>query len=83
MSAPGAPAAQEGITQNVDLFGHNPITQTVDSRTRTIVNRTEPGHEFFDGSVIITAIPQPNNGSLISIRGTGTNGSPVWNTVVG
>jgi RHS repeat-associated protein len=83
ISAPGAPAAREGVTQSIDLFGNNPITQTVDSQTRTIVNRTEPGHAFFDGTVVITAIPQPNDGSLVSIRGTGANDSPVLNVIVG
>ncbi|MGH8604648.1 MAG: hypothetical protein ACREXR_18250, partial [Gammaproteobacteria bacterium] len=49
----------------------------------TIVNRTLFGHEFFDGTVIIIVISQPNYGSLISIRGTGTNDTPGRNELVG
>ncbi|MGH8241770.1 MAG: FG-GAP-like repeat-containing protein [Steroidobacteraceae bacterium] len=83
MSAPGAPAAVEGFTPRVDLTFGNPITQTVDSVTRTILNRTLPGHEFHDGSVEINVGPQPSDGSRLSIVGIGTNEAPLLNEFVG
>jgi RHS repeat-associated protein len=72
-SGPGAPAAQEG-TSAVPLFGvfsPNPITQVV--TTTTITNITAgPTHILYDGSVIISTIPQGNR-SDISIVGQGFN----------
>ncbi|MGE0383050.1 MAG: RHS repeat domain-containing protein [Hyphomicrobium sp.] len=83
MSAPGAPAAIEGFNPRVDLALGNPITQTVDSETRTIFNRTLPEHEFHDGSVAINVGPQPNDGSRFRIVGIGTNDAPFLNEFIG
>jgi RHS repeat-associated protein len=47
MSAPGAPAAQEGFTPQIVLAGNNPISQSVNSSTMTIVNTTLPSHSFY------------------------------------
>jgi hypothetical protein len=46
-SAPGAPAAQEHFTPRIPLFGitsANPISQDVNSSTRTQTNTTLGGH---------------------------------------
>lgn len=42
-SAPGAPAAREGLTQRIVLTGGNPISQYVNSATGTIINTTLQG----------------------------------------
>jgi len=86
-SAPGAPAAIEGKTRNIQLAGFaggtNPITQIVNSRAFTIVNITQRGHIFYPGQVTIRVIPEPGNTSDISIVGTGTGNDPLLNEVTG
>lgn len=82
MSAPGAPAiTQEGPTI-LNLTGSNPIVQTVNSPTMTIVNTTLPGHVFYPGSVTIQVTPD-QSGSVIQITGTGTGADPFLNDVIG
>jgi hypothetical protein len=83
MSAPGAPAAKEGFTPQIYLIGQNPISQLVDFQSRTITNATLPDHEFFNGEVNINVSAQPNDRSLISIIGTGTNDRPLLNELFG
>jgi RHS repeat-associated protein len=51
-SAPGAPYAEAG-THNRTLTGGNPIRQTVNTSSRTIVNETRPGHRYYPGTVTI------------------------------
>ena len=83
MSAPDAPAAQEGFTPQIVLAGNNPISQTVNSSTMTIVNTTLPTHTFYPGTVVIQVTPSGSNGSLINITGTGTSSDPLINDAVG
>lgn len=82
VSAPGAPFAQEG-TNTVTLTGNNPIRQTVNSSTRTIINQTLPGHSFHPGTVTIRVSSLGSAGSLINIVGTGTGPNPTRNNVIG
>jgi len=81
VSAPGAPAAQEG-THELNLTGGNPILQTVNTPAMTIVNTTLPGHVFYPGTVTISVTPAPD-GSVIQITGTGTGADPLFNDIVG
>jgi len=83
MSAPGAPAAQEGFTPQIVLTGNNPISQSVNSSTMTIVNTTLPTHSFYPGTVVIQVTPSGSNGSIINITGTGTSSDPLINDAVG
>jgi RHS repeat-associated protein len=73
-SAPGSPQAREGVTRDIGLSGGNPITQTVNSRTMTIVNQTQPGHRYHNGSVTIQ-ISSSYAGSRYTITGVGYNSS--------
>jgi hypothetical protein len=73
-SAPGSPPAREGRTANIGLSGGNPITQDVDSSAMTIVNRTQPGHRYHNGTVTIEITPSIV-GSRYTITGEGTNSS--------
>ncbi len=73
-SAPGSPAAREGRTADIGLSGGNPITQDVDSRAMTIINRTQSGHRYHDGTVRIEITPSAV-GSRYTITGEGTNSS--------
>ena len=57
MSAPGAPAAREGFTPKINLTGNNPISQYVNSSTRTIINTTLLTHIFYPGNVMIQVVP--------------------------
>ena len=82
-SAPGAPAAREGFTQKVDLAGGNPISQNVNSATRTIVNTTLMDHVFYPGDVTIQVDPLGRGGSQITITGTGTGSFGSVNNAVG
>jgi RHS repeat-associated protein len=82
-SAPGAPSAREGTTPQVMLLGNNPITQTVNSSERTILNTTLDGHSFHPGTVFIKVTPNIFGGSRITIVGTGVSTSPILNNVVG
>jgi RHS repeat-associated protein len=82
-SAPGAPAAQEGFTPEIDLTGGNPISQNVDSSNMVITNTTLPGHVFYPGQVIIHVIPDPSGGSDIDITGTGSGPDPLANDFAG
>jgi hypothetical protein len=82
-SAPGAPATQEGFTRRITLTGANPISQSVDSSTRTIVNTTLPGHEFYPGTVTIQVDPAAGGGSMITVTGAGTGPNPELNDVAG
>lgn len=81
-SAPGAPAAVEGTTPDIELAGGNPITQIVDPATRTITNVTQKGHRYYPGTVEIRISPTWY-GSSVSIVGRGT-GEHYWeNRVLG
>jgi len=62
ISAPGAPAAREGFTTPITLWGNggnNRISQMVDSGSRTIVNTTLEGHQFYPGTVVWQVSPGP------------------------
>ena len=83
MSAPGAPAAQDGPPQQINLTGGNPISQSVNSSTMTIVNTTLPGHAFYPGSVTIHVSPVGSSGSMVTITGTDTSSDPILNDLVG
>ena len=86
MSAPGAPAAREGRTGGIRLYGNggrNYITQVVNSRARTITNITEFSHQFYPGTVNISVVSGPNGTSFIGVYGTGVVDSPVLNNVLG
>jgi RHS repeat-associated protein len=83
MSAPGAPAAQEGFTPRINLAGNNPISQYVNSSTMTIVNSTLPGHVFYPGNVTIQVVPAAGGNSDISITGTRSGNEPLINDAVG
>jgi hypothetical protein len=80
VSAPGAPAAQNADT--VNLYGGNPISQSVNPSSMTIVNTTKPGHVFYPGTVTWQVSPSPT-GSTITVTGTGTGAHPYFNDVVG
>lgn len=82
-SAPGAPAAREGFTPRVNLAGGNPISQNVNSQTRTIVNTTLQGHIFFPGEVNIRVDALSGGGSQITITGTGSGNFATFNDIVG
>jgi hypothetical protein len=82
VSAPGAPQAQEGYTDTVNLSGGNPISQTVNTPSMTIVNTTKPGHVFYPGTVTWQVSPSPT-GSTIQVTGTGTGAHPYVNDIVG
>jgi RHS repeat-associated protein len=86
ISAPGAPQAREGTTPNIQLWGNggkNLITQVVNSRTMTITNITQFGHQFYPGSVTIRVVPEPGNSADIVIDGTGSGPEAIINDVVG
>lgn len=87
MSAPGAPAAREGLTTPVVLWGNggnNRISQYVNSETRTIVNTTLEGHQFYPGTVTWQVSSGPGgHGSMITVTGTGSGPNPMWNNMVG
>jgi RHS repeat-associated protein len=87
MSAPGAPAAREGLTTPVVLWGNggnNRISQYVNSETRTIVNTTLEGHQFYPGTVTWQVTSGPGGyGSMITVTGTGSGPNPMWNNMVG
>ena len=81
-SAPGAPYAEAG-THDVMLTGGNPIRQTVDPASRTIVNQTRPGHRYHDGTVTIRITTRDN---MIGARivGHGVNGrNAIENQILG
>ena len=82
VSAPGAHAAQEGFTLQVNLSGGNPISQLVSTPTMTIVNTTLPSHIFYPGSVTWQVSPM-GTGSTIDVTGTGTGANPRLNNFVG
>jgi hypothetical protein len=83
MSAPGAPAAQEGVTSPIILTGNNPISQTVNSSTMTITNTTLPTHQFYPGQVVIQVSPSAGDTSVVTITGTGSGNDPEFNDFVG
>jgi RHS repeat-associated protein len=87
ISAPGAPAAREGLTTPVVLWGNggnNRISQYVNSETRTIVNTTLEGHQFYPGTVVWQVSSGPGGyGSTITVTGTGTGPHPWFNNLVG
>ncbi|HZF99302.1 MAG TPA: hypothetical protein VEY92_13905 [Pseudoxanthomonas sp.] len=87
VSAPGAPGAREGLTPSVTLWGNdgnNRVSQYVNSSTRTIVNTTLEGHQFYPGTVTWQLTPGPFGiGSSISVSGTGTGPNPLWNNFIG
>ena len=85
-SAPGAPAAQDGITTPINLWGiesPNPITQNVIPSTMTIINTTLPDHVFYPGSVTINVNSLGPSSSTITYNGTGNSSSPILNDIVG
>ncbi|MCP5392925.1 MAG: RHS repeat-associated core domain-containing protein [Sphingomonadaceae bacterium] len=88
-SAPGAPAAREGFTPRVVLSGGNPISQNVNSVTRTIVNTALPGHRYFPGTVTIQVRPVMYRGvtsretSTITVTGVGTGDHARENEILG
>ena len=83
VSAPGAPQAQEGTTGPIVLWGNNPITQTVDSSSGTIVNTTLPTHTFYPGTVTFQVAPALGNTSTVVVTGQGTGNNPEENDAVG
>ena len=83
MSAPGAPAAREGFTPRINLTGNNPISQYVNSSTRTIINTTLPTHIFYPGNVTIQVVPAAGGTSDINITGTGSGNDPFLNDLAG
>lgn len=87
ISAPGAPAAREGLTTPIVLWGNdgnNRISQYVNSETRTIVNTTLEGHQFYPGTVTWKVTSGPGgHGSWITVTGTGSGPNPMWNNIVG
>ena len=82
-SAPGAPAAKEGFVARINLTGGNPISQNVNSASRTIQNTTLKGHMFFPGTVTINVTNSKEGGSNITITGTGTGNFAIFNNIVG
>jgi RHS repeat-associated protein len=83
MSAPGAPYAREGVSRGIILYGGNPITQRVNSRSMTITNITLPSHRFHSGRVVISVVPRAGGTSDINIVGTGKGNDPWFNNVMG
>jgi len=88
MSAPGAPAAQEGLTSPISLwhiFTPNQIAQVVSTPTMTLTNIALPGH-IFQGTVVTKVTPF-GTGSLIDASGTGVPGEfwarGAFNDIVG
>jgi hypothetical protein len=89
MSAPGAPAAQDGVTTPIPLWhitSPNLITQFVSTPNMTITNLALPGH-IFQGTVTTQVTPFGNGGSLIAAEGKGVPNESMWrgilNSVVG
>ncbi|WP_169746400.1 RHS repeat-associated core domain-containing protein [Sphingomonas changbaiensis] len=82
-SAPGAHAARENFTPRIDLAGNNPISQFVNSNSRTIINTTLEGHIFYPGDVTIHVDPLSGSRSQITITGTGTGKFATFNDVIG
>jgi len=85
-SAPGAPHAKEGFTPRINLLGLgkvNPISQTVDSKSRTIVNNTLVGHDFYPGTVTITVKDLGPLGAMTTVVGVGDGANPLINDAVG
>lgn len=83
MSAPGAPRAQEGFRSGIILYGNNPISQRVDSKSLTITNYTESSHRYYPGAVEIRVTPLDSRSSRVTIRGTGTTGRALENSLLG
>ncbi|WP_338445659.1 RHS repeat-associated core domain-containing protein [Pelagerythrobacter marensis] len=82
-SAPGAPFARSG-THDLTLAPlGDPITQTVDPRSRTITNVTGPDHRFHPGRVEIRVNDLGGGYSSINITGTGSGDNPTFNNLVG
>jgi RHS repeat-associated protein len=81
-SAPGAPQAREGFTDRLVLNGNNPISQYVNTKNMTIINRALPGHRYFPGTVTIQVSPV-GSGSKITIVGTGSGARPAENLLTG
>ncbi|MGA0603533.1 RHS repeat-associated core domain-containing protein [Caulobacter sp. KR2-114] len=73
VSAPGYRAGS-APRQQVELALGNWIEQTVDVRSRTIVNTTLPGHMFYYGTVTIHVSPT-EAGSEVAVEGVGHNGN--------
>lgn len=71
-SAPGAPYARDGTTQDIGLSNSNPITQVVDPNTLTITNITQDGHRYHRGTVTIQ-ISRSIVGSRYEIIGRGVH----------
>ena len=81
-SAPGAPYAEAGEHDRT-LTGGNPIRQTVNEHSRTILNETLPGHQFHYGTVTIHV---ETRGNVIGayVVGHGDHGqSPIENQIFG
>jgi RHS repeat-associated protein len=91
INVPGAPPAKENFTPTIPLRGNlfgtgkpNPISQYVNSSTRTIINRTLRGHDFYPGQVIIHVVPASDpSRSVIDIVGTGNSPKVLENDFTG
>lgn len=83
VSAPGAPYARSGTTPRINLPINNPISQSVNTTTRTIRNVTLEGHSFFPGSVTIQVQSRAGGGSTITITGEGSGPNPGLNDAAG
>jgi len=82
-AAPGQQSpAKDGVTAHIILAGNNPITQTVDPKTHTIVNQTEPDHVFYPGTVTIT-FSRENGVVTETVTGTGNGDIPKINILAG
>jgi hypothetical protein len=71
------------IGQPLNLTFNQPISQSVNSSTRTIVNRTLPGHIFYPGTVTIQVNPLGPETSTLSIIGEGVGNEPEFNNFIG
>lgn len=86
MSAPGAPAVQDGARPlylyNFAFEKVNPIVQTANSTSRSILNVTRPGHRYHPGYVHWQVDPA-GAGSRVSITGIGVGARALENAIVG
>lgn len=83
MSAPGAPAAQEGFTSPIPLWhitSPNQISQFVNTPSMTIVNTALDGH-IFQGTVTTQVSPM-GTGSTITTVGKGRPGESWWRSAL-
>ncbi len=73
---------KQAVDGQVDLFGFNPIEQSITNNGRAVINVTLPGHFFHSnegGGRVVRAIIQGSDGTVYSsTQGTGTNYSQFW-----